>query len=177
MKWLTKLAAFLPFNQGKPATALGVLAVLVLLFIGFATQCKGAESSYIQAGAGPTLVRGMAPVIDVSLVYPEAGPKDSVIEVGATFIGGSTHSDKFQRNNFAWRAAVVDGFGPVEVGLGVAYLQNVDAFNGSHTNFNLILGYRFRAIPLTLRLHHFSNGGTVSPNLGRDMLLVFWRFE
>lgn len=176
MKWLTRIAAFLPFNQGKPWTALGVLVVLALLLISFATTCKGADS-YVQAGVGPTMVRGVAPAIDVSLVYPEAGPNDSVIEVGATFIGGSTHRDKFQRNNFAWRVAIVDGFGPIEVGLGVAYLQNVDAFNGSHTNFNLILGFRFRSIPLTLRVHHFSNGGTVSPNLGRDMLLAFWRFE
>lgn len=166
---------WLPFNQKNRKTQAGVLLVLILLVLGFATQSRAGD--FLQFGGGMTVVRGKAPALDVSLVYPEAGPKDAVVEIGATFIGASTHDQKGQGNNFAFRAALVEGFGRFDVGLGAAYLQNADAYNGSNLNFQLLLGYRFKALPISLRISHFSNGGTRSPNLGRDMLLVLWRFE
>ncbi len=69
---------------------------------------------------------------------------------------------------------MVDGLGPVEVGLGVAYLQNMDTYNGSHVNFKLLLGYRWER--LSVRWSHFSNGGTKDVNKGRDMITVNWSF-
>lgn len=173
MKWL-------PFNQKSTKTQIGVLVLIVLFLTALVTKCAraGEGEPYTQIGGGMTVVRGAAPVIDISFVYPEAGPGDSVLEVGATFIGGSTFEGTYQQNNFAWRAAIVDGIGPIEVGLGAAFLQNVDTYNGSHTNFVLILGYKFKRWPVTLRLdQHFSNGGTQSPNKGRDMTLGIWRVK
>jgi hypothetical protein len=167
MKWL-------PFNPGKPKVQLAVSLVIVLLLLAFASRCHA--DSYAQFGAGSTVVRGESAIIDLALVYPDAGPRDAAIEVGATFIGTSEHEGAGQRNNFALRAAVVDGFKRFDVGLGVAYLQNTDIYNGSHVNFTLLLGYRFKRLPLTMRLQHFSNGGTQSPNKGRDMLFLAWRF-
>jgi hypothetical protein len=175
-KWLEKVLSFVPFNQGKPKVQLGVLIVIVLLVLGLATKCH-AEEAYSQFGVGSTVVRGAAPVIDLSYVYPDAGPKDAVLEIGATFIGGSTLNDEYQRNNFALRAAIIDGLGRFDAGIGVAYLQNVDTYNGSHVNFSLILQYRVKSLPINFRVQHFSNGGTQSPNKGRDMLLFLWRFE
>jgi hypothetical protein len=169
MKWL-------PFNQGNSKTQWGVALILVLLIVGFATKCAAADG-HAQIGMGSTVVRGAAPVLDLNFVYPEGVPGDADLEVGATFIGGSTFRDAYQQNNFAIRATAVEKLWRFDVGLGVAYLQNVDTYNGSHVNFNLVLGYRMKRLPLTLRLSHFSNGGTRSPNKGRDMLLVFWRFQ
>jgi hypothetical protein len=68
------------------------------------------------------------------------------------------------------------GFGPLEIGLGVAFLQNTDVYNGSHGNFALQIAYRFKRWPVTLTVRHWSNAGTVQPNLGRDFALVSWRF-
>lgn len=175
--WLTKILSFIPFNQGRPKVQLGVLLVVVLFLVGLATRC-GAEEAYSQFGVGSTYIRGTAPVMDLAYVYPDAAPGDAVLEVGATFLGQSSTADNgVQRNNFAARAAIVEGLGRFRVGLGFAYLQNTDTYNGSNLNFNLILGYDVKTIPVTLRIHHFSNGGTRSPNKGRDMLLIYWRFH
>jgi hypothetical protein len=164
----------IPFNQGNTKTQAGVAVILLLLIGAFATQCAKAGDSYVQMGLGTTVVRGPAAAIDLALVYPDAGPKDARIEVGATFIGGSEFKGQFQRNNFALRAAVVDGLGPVDVGIGVAYLQNIDTYNGSHVNFSLMLGYQFEK--WSVRWIHFSNGGTVSPNKGRDGVYLLRKF-
>lgn len=177
MKFLSKILSMLPFNQGSAKTQAGVAVVIVLLLVALALpRCAQADGSYSQFGLGSTYLRGQAAAMDLSFVYPDAAPRDAALEVGATFVGGSTLNGADQRNNFALRAAVVDGLWRFRVGLGVAYLQNVDVYNGSHVNFNLILGYDVKTLPLSLRVHHFSNGGTQSPNKGRDMLLVYWRF-
>jgi hypothetical protein len=156
LNWLKRLGDLWPTNQDKPATKWLVIGLVTLLVVALATNCA-------RAGDGPA--------------YPRAAPGDAALEVGATFVGASTLRDEFQRNNFALRAAIVDGLGPIEVGLGVAYLQNVDTYNGSHLNFVLILGYKFKRWPVTIRLdQHFSNGGTQAPNKGRDITLGIWRF-
>ena len=124
-----------------------------------------------------TVVRGEAPAVDLSVVLRDAlEAGDTGLEVGVTFIGASTLNGAPQHNNFAVRCAVVDSLWRFDVGLGLGYLQNTDVYNGSNLNFNLLLGYRFSRIPVTVRAMHFSNGGTRSPNKGRDMLLVYWRF-
>ncbi len=167
----------LPFNPRNRKVQLGVGTILVLLLLAFATKCHSAEPppAYVQFGVGSTVVRGATAVIDLSVQYPER-VSDAGYEFGATFIGESSFREQGQRNNFALHAALIDGFGRFDVGLGAAYLQNVDEYNGSHLNFQLILQYRVKTIPLTFRVQHFSNGGTQAPNRGRDMLLAYWRF-
>lgn len=171
MKW--------PTNTGNRKVQLGVALLIGLFVLGLAvSKCAAAsEASYSQVGLGSTFIRGETSVIDLAFVYPEAAPADANLEVGATFIGPSELKGADQRNNFAVRATVVEKLWRFDVGLGIAYLQNVDTYNGSHLNFNLLLGYNFRRLPITLRVQHFSNGGTQSPNKGRDMLLVLWRFQ
>lgn len=159
MKWS------LPFNQGNRKTQIGVVAVLALLLLAFCTTARA--EPYASFGVGSTVVRGEAPMVDLTITYPEAGPKDADYAIGVSFIGGSEFNGN-QPNQFAWRAEVLDGFGKFDVGLGVAYLQNTDAFNGSHTNFTLSLHYRWEKWKVSIR--HYSNGGTIKPNKGRDML-------
>lgn len=165
-----------PWNPGKKAAWI-VTALIVVLAVGFCTTARSAEGTtpYVQFGLGSTVVRGTTPSVDLSIVYPER-VGDASYEFGATFIGESSFRDVLQRNNFALHAGIVDGFGRFDVGLGVAYLQNTDEYNGSNLNFQLLLGYRFKALPLTVRLQHFSNGSTKMPNRGRDMLLFYYRF-
>lgn len=165
----------LPFNPGNWKTQIGVGIALVLLFTMFATTCRSAEPAYMQGGIGSAVVRGPAPVIDLTIVYPNR-VNDASYELGATLIGESSFRDANQRNNFALHASIVDGLGRFDVGLGAAYLQNTDEYNGSHLNFHLLLQYRVKTIPLILRWQHFSNAGTQSPNRGRDMVILYWRF-
>lgn len=164
----------LPFNPGKKV-GYAVAAVILLLLTAFATRCAQGADNYMQFGAGSAIVRGATPSISITAVFPDK-IRDTDIEVGATFLGESSFREQVQRNNFAWRATLVDGFGHFQVGLGAAYLQNTDEYNGSQLNFHLMLGYRFEKIPLSVRVEHFSNGGTRMPNRGRDMLLVYYRF-
>lgn len=164
----------LPFNPDNRKSQIGVAIVLVLLIAAFATQCQA--ESYAQFGYGRTVSRGETGVLDLSIVWPDAGPKEADLAVGATFIGQSTLYGLPQRNQFAWYAQVIDGFKDFEVSLGVAYMQNEDIYNSCHLQFLLGLGYRFRTLPITARLQHFSNGSTCSPNKGRDMLVLAWRF-
>jgi hypothetical protein len=173
MNFLTKLVSWVPFNRGKPKVQAGGLLIVALILCGMATQCRA--ESYAQFGAGSTVVRGQTTALNLSVVYPDAGPGDAAYEAGVMFVGDS-YLNGIQRQNFAWYGALVEGFGKFDVGIGPAYLQNTDTYNGSHLNFTLLLGYRFERIPITVRMQHFSNGGTQSPNKGRDFLLVFWRF-
>lgn len=168
----------LPFNPRNRTAQIGVTAALLLLFLGLATKCRGAEApppAYTQLGIGSAFIRGASPVLSLNVVYPQR-VGDASYELGVTLLGESTFRDVLQRNNFAVHATLVDGFGRFDVGLGLAYLQNTDEYNGSHLNFHLLVEYRVKTIPVTLRMQHFSNAGTVAPNRGRDMLLALYRF-
>jgi hypothetical protein len=68
---------------------------------------------------------------------------------------------------------VLDGFGKLDVGIGIVALQNRDAYNGSTANFSLELSYKLSE-RLSVVAGHWSNAGTRKPNLGRDMLLLRW---
>jgi hypothetical protein len=171
----TKLVSWWPTNQGKPKTQAAIIGFILLFVLGAA--CAKAEPNFV-AGGGPTLVRGAAAVANVAIEFPDAGPGTSDYEFGAVFIGGSTSDGKDQPNNFAWYGLLIHDIKSLRVGLGPAYLQNTDNFNGSHLNFALMLGYQPKWAPnWDVRLDlHFSNGGTTDVNKGRDMFLVRYRF-
>lgn len=159
-EWLGRIVG------NAPKMKLMIGAFVLLLLIALATRC---HAQGIAASAGTTIVRGESPVL--TLAYEAPLVNDTRWWVGATLIGESTLNDQFQRNQFAWHAGVVDGFGKFDIGLGVAYLQNTDTYNGSHTNFALRIGYRFTK-RVGLEVLHFSNAGTRSPNKGRDLLML-----
>ena len=129
----------------------------------------------------------------LSLVWP--GPLDTRIETGFNLVGSSTYpesrcvlvsGDSLDRvrecspgvsnpNNIFVHATLVDGFGPVDVGLGVATMQNEDTFNSGDIQFTLLLRWNVTD-RLSIGVRHFSNSGTQKPNTGRDLLTVGWIF-
>lgn len=156
------------------ASQIASFLFVVLLVAAWATKCHGAD---LQFGMGSTIARGATPVLDVAVTTRRGAPLDANWQFGLTLIGSSTYGEVDQPNQAALSALLVDGFGPLDIGLGAVFLQNTDIYNGSHANFALQLAYRFQRLPLTVTVRHWSNAGTVQPNLGRDFVLLSWRFR
>ena len=160
------------FNNPKRVTYL--IAAFVLVFIAaLATRCHAAEGDWLTFSAGHALTRAEATVADLAYAHPR-WVGDAGYELGLTLIGSSAFRNRPFDGNIAVHAQIMDGFGPVDIGIGAAYLQHTDVINGSNLNFFLSLGVHYKR--LQVRYNHISNAGTTAPNIGRDMLLVGWRF-
>lgn len=164
-----------------PKTLIAVFGLVALLALGFfIPQCHAADAPldapYVQLSGGAAVIRGMTPVVD--LTYTERAPqlRNAYWQESLTVIGQSTFRGQAVPNNFALRGLFVDGFGDFDVGLGVSWMQNPAPYNGSPVNFNLQLAYRI-PIGVTLTYTHMSNAGSRTPNLGRDIVLIGWRFH
>jgi hypothetical protein len=132
-------------------------------------QSRAAEPG-LTVSAGTTIIRGMAPVIDLDWRWKAPQSEDANWETGITMYGSTTYYGKEQPNNFFPYVRYVDGFGKMDIGLGLCYLQNTDVYNGSKMNFSLMLGYRIKH--WSIKYQHTSNAGSKAPNLGRDFLLL-----
>lgn len=166
----------------NPKVLLAVGALIVLLSIGLCIpQCHAAEqpldAPYVQLDVGSTVVRGQAPVLDLTFTEPASVLRHAFWQESLTIIGSSTLNGKAVPNNFALRGLFVDGFGRFDVGLGLAWIDNYLPYNGQHVNFALQLDYRFKVLPVTLTYAHMSDAGTQLPNLGRDIVMLGWRFH
>lgn len=165
----------------NPSTLIAVVLVVVLIVLGLILpQCHAAEAPldapYVQFSAGSAVVRGPTPVIDLTFTEPASVLRHAYWQESLTVIGQSTFRGQDVPNNFAVRGLFVDGFGKFDVGLGLSWMQNPAPYNGSPVNFNLQVAYRL-AFGATLTYTHMSNAGSRLPNLGRDIVLVGWRFH
>lgn len=167
--WFSRL-----FRNPRASQTLSALFLLIAI-AALATTCHGAETQ-AQFGMGSTYARSPTPVLDLAVTTDLGAPVDARWQYGLTLVGSSTYMNHEQGNQAALSVMLVDGFGRVDVGLGVALVQNLDIYNGSHANFSLMLAYRFQRLPITVAIRHWSNAGTKYPNLGRDFALVSWRF-
>lgn len=157
----------------NPRKAQLAILVFVLILLGtFATQCRA--ESVVQFEGGSTVARGYTPVVGITVVWPEAGPKDADFQCGIMLVGTSNYKSD-NPNQAAVQCLLVDGYKKLDLGIGVVALQNTDDYNGSHGNFSLMAGYRFTD-KFGLIYRHWSNAGSVKPNLGRDMVLLTYRF-
>jgi hypothetical protein len=165
--------------QLKPRVTLIVLAVIALFSLGLLLpKCHAAalDAPYVQLSGGEAVVRGQAPVLDLTFTEPAPQLRKAYWQESLTIIGTSTFQGRPVPNNFMLRGLFVDGFGNFDVGLGVAWVDNYLPYNGQHVNFALQLAYRFALGP-TLTYAHVSDAGTTANNLGRDMVLLGWRFH
>ncbi len=142
-----------------------LVAFVVLLGTMFATKCRASE---LAAEFGSSYVRGEAPALAVTLIFPKAGPGDADYQCGVVLSSPTTHHEEKQRNNAIVHCEIVDGFKRFDLGIGLAYGFGTDAYNGSHVNFSLSAAYNFNDRN-ALVLRHFSN-------LGRDFVLYQWGF-
>lgn len=166
------VAPLLPHDLG---VRWALLLFVAILLAAFGTQCRKAEDADLHFEAGSTIARGETPVLGLVVAYP--GPLDTSIEGGFTLIGSSTYGGEHQSSNIALHVAIVDGFGPVDVGLGVATMQNEDAYNSGDIQFMPFIRWWITDQLYLVLDRHFSNAGSRDDNLGRDMALLGWRFD
>jgi hypothetical protein len=110
------------------------------------------------------------PVLGMNVLFPQGG----FDLYAGTLLWGTTATTP---NNWSWEAGIHACRWKICASLGGAYLQRIDRFNGSHTNFNIelsyLLGQRIRSLDFT----HLSNAGTISPNPGRNAALLNIRLQ
>jgi hypothetical protein len=168
------------FNLNKKTT-IAVLGLIAAIIIGAAlAKCHAAETPldapYVQFSGGSTIIRGQTPVLDMTFAEPASVLRHAFWQESLTVIGQSTYQGQNVPNNFAARVLFVDGFGSFDTGLGLSWMQNPYPYNGSPVNFALQCDYRFR-FGATLTYAHMSNAGSRLPNLGRDIVMLGWRFH
>jgi hypothetical protein len=155
------------------------VTLIVLAFI--LPQCHAAEAPfkapYVQFSVGSAVVRGPTPVLDMTYTFPAPQLRNAYWQYSLTLIGESSFRNQSAPNNMVIRALFVDGLGQFDFGIGPSWMMNPLPYNGSNVNFNLQLAYRFKSKPVTLTYSHFSNAGQTETNLGRDLLLIGWRFH
>ncbi len=166
------------FNLNRKVLII-VLAFVALFAAGLIWNKSHAavlDAPYVQLSGGAAVVRGLAPAADLTFTEPASQLHGAFWSQSLTVVGPSEYHGQPAPNNFIVRGLFNDGFGRFDVGLGVSWMQNPPPFNGSPVNFNLQLAYRFRC-GLTATYSHISNAGSRLPNLGRDIILVGWRFK
>jgi hypothetical protein len=179
-KWLDKLGNFLrnflPLdNAPKAMIVLFIFVALLIAYMILGKRVWGAESMQIQVSSGAAVIRGIAPALNIAWDVPSGHGADAV-RFSTTLIGHSAFNGAQVPNNYAFSVQYITGFGHFDIGLGPSWMQNPQPYNGSNVNYNLMFGYRFTFLPLTVWYSHFSCGGACSPNYGRDLLLAGGRF-
>ena len=75
------------------------------------------------------------------------------------------------RENLFVHATRVGKWGRFELGLGAAYFQNTNRVSSKHLLVSAYFAFNFNKA-WSIRLRHFSNAGSGSPNLGQDAILI-----
>lgn len=165
----------------NPPKVVIVITAFVLLFLAGLIWNKShaavLDAPYVQMSGGTTVVRGPAPVLDLTFTQPSNALHGAFWSESLTIIGSSTYDNKPVPNNMAVRGLFLDGFGRFDVGMGLSWMLNPLPYNGSNVNFNLQVDYRFKFLPITLTYTHMSDAGMTAHNLGRDIVLIGWRFH
>jgi len=79
-----------------------------------------------------------------------------------------------ERNSFFYGQRIWSK-GRFEFGLGLAQFANKSRALGQKTTYPLVIGWNFNE-DVSLRLRHFSNAGSATPNLGQDAITIAWTF-
>jgi len=149
-------------------TAAFLLGFIIVCGIAYCTEARGDE---IRMNVGATVVRNEAPSVGFSIVWEEAAPGDAFIECGAQLVATSNYSGQG-----AGYCMLKDGFGRLELGMGLAALMKETDKNSTKLNFALGLGWWFTD-RLGLGALHFSNGSIKYPNKGWNILAVVGQFK
>ncbi len=79
------------------------------------------------------------------------------------------------RENIFIHAQRIVKYKRCEMGIGPAWFQNTSRVFGKQLNFGLMVGCNISE-KVFVRIRHWSNAGSASPNMGQDLLTIGWRF-
>ena len=131
------------------------------------------EANAVEIEAGPGFLSGE---------YSEGGAVIINESVGKWDIGGGYFSkqtchcrypDDLKENIFFHGQRIVE-YKKWELGIGAAYFQNTNRALGKNLTWSLSVG--FGGEHWSVRIRHFSNAGSGSPNLGQDLLTIGYAF-
>lgn len=170
----TALRKVLPLgNNPKVMLILGAFVLIMLICLFFARRSFSADSPIITFSGGGGMLRGQAPALNLSWDYP-SGRGGDAWRAGFTLVGNSVFKGESVPNNYAFSVQYITGYKYFDIGIGPSWMQNPQPYNGAHVNFNLMTGFHYKHAAVWW--DHFSCGGACSPNYGRDLLLVGYRF-
>jgi len=155
MKFINWFLGLLGNNPKAKVLIFAFIAILVLL----AYRCSAQVGVNLAAGASFGCLE-QAPVLALDLRAPFA--EGFGWNVGTTLWGAASGV----RNNWDWHARAEFSRWNFGAGIGMAYLQNIDAVNGSHAEFSLELFWRPWRVGADAI--HLSNAGTTQVNCGRN---------
>jgi len=147
--------------------------ILIAIFIAlsawfFATEVEAAEFEI-----GPTLLSGE---------FADGGMLIFTERLGKWTLGGGYVSKQtckcrvevdLEENIFFQGQRIVDHKN-WELGIGAAYFQNTNRALGKNLTWSLSLGYGKEH--WSVRVRHWSNAGSGSPNLGQDVVTIGYAF-
>lgn len=149
-----------------------LIALFIVLVASLAARCATAGELHLETGA--EYLHGQAPYLGL---YYRWGPGVQ-FEAGTQQFGSFPSGEYERASNWSWMAGVRVARGPVFAGVGATYLQRIDALNGSHTEYNLSLGYRMGWRWLdALTVRHLSDAGTTPSNTGRNVIGLDWLLQ
>ena len=153
-----------------PKVRILIFAFIFLLVL-LAVRCARASDveAHLQAGVAFGCLQN-APVLGLELRQQIA--EGMAWDAGTTLWGNTARAG----NNFDFHARIEFSRGPFGVGIGPAYLQNIDYANGSHLEFSLLIFWN--PFPrVGGKLIHLSDAGTTPVNCGRNAAIGDWQMR
>lgn len=149
----------------------GIAAFVIILIVLWSVKARADQTFAIELGSA--MVRGETPVLGLTIACKECGPVRTDYEFGFDLIGESSHY-RDNPNVIQVRAQLVDGWRRFEAGIGF-YYQNVPTEYVCQFGFHLLARFKFGE-RIAMQWRHSSSGSSCTPNVGRDLLTIGWRF-
>jgi hypothetical protein len=158
----------------NPKSMLKWIALFVGILIAAILCSTVGNTAELEMGYGKAVLRGETDVAAVTVVWPNQIGKIDLF-AGTLLIGSYEYKGAAYDNNIVLRTGFTAHIRQFGATLGVVKIAHEDRLNSGDVNFNLGLSYRYK--DLTASYLHISNAGTHSPNTGRDMVVLGWRFH
>lgn len=157
-----------------------IFLFVIILLILFATPARSEPELRVEAGS--TVLKGETAAVGMTVRWRESGPVGTDWEGGFRLIHSSDEPGRMNSpRSFTLHGQIVDGYKGFEAGFGFAF-TNVDNLYHCRFTANLTAGLDGHYLPgkwndrMTLRWYHNSSAGSCTPNTGRDVIMLGWKF-
>lgn len=150
-------------------TSIGIALIVIILLY---ASCVKANPHIIVSTAVSFGKGSLGAVLGLDLEFPQS---DNINIFGGTTLWGKTD---VADNNWDFHVGYEACKKIICAAIGAAYLQRIDALNGSHAEYYLRLSHKFDWGRLhDARAFHLSNAGTELPNHGRNAAGPSWKLQ